>query len=98
MPTFVCRIKLTDQGVRNIKASPERQRQAVAMAEQMGAKVVSRHVIMGGEYDASMVIEAPDGDTVARFAMALSSQGNVRTTTSRVLTPEEFERIVAELP
>jgi uncharacterized protein with GYD domain len=98
MPTFVCRIRLTDQGVRNIKGSPERQRQAVAMAEQMGVKVVSRHVIMGGDYDGAMVIEAPDGDTLARFVMALSSQGNVRTTTNRVLTPEEFERIVASLP
>jgi uncharacterized protein with GYD domain len=98
MPTFVCRIKLTDQGVRNIKGAPERQRQALAMAEQMGAKVVSLHMIMGGDHDAAVVLEAPDGAIVARFALWLSSQGNVRTTTNRVLSLEEFERIVADLP
>jgi uncharacterized protein with GYD domain len=98
MPTFVCLLKLTDQGVRNIKEVPERARQSVAMAEEMGAKIVSQHVIMGGEHDAAIVLEAPDGEIAGRFALWLSSRGNVRTTTNRLLTLEEFERTVAALP
>jgi uncharacterized protein with GYD domain len=43
-------------------------------------------------------MEAPDGDTVAKFALMAGSQGSVRTKTARAWTEAEFHKIVADLP
>jgi uncharacterized protein with GYD domain len=43
-------------------------------------------------------IEAPNGDAMAKFALAQGSTGNVRGKTARAWTREEFMIIVSELP
>ena len=45
-----------------------------------------------------LIAEVPDGDTMAKFALAVASQGNVRTRTIRGWTESEFQKIVADLP
>ena len=42
--------------------------------------------------------DAPDGDVMAKFALAVGSQGNVRTSTTRAWSEKEFAKIVSELP
>ena len=37
------------------------------------------------------MIEAPDGDAMAKFALALGMQGNAGTRTSRAWTMAEFK-------
>jgi uncharacterized protein with GYD domain len=39
-----------------------------------------------------------NGDDVAKFALSLSSQGNVRTRTSRAWSEPEFLKLLSELP
>jgi uncharacterized protein with GYD domain len=51
-----------------------------------------------GEYDYVAVGEAPSDEVATTFALALGSLGNVRTTTLRAYTKEEFGAMVKKLP
>jgi uncharacterized protein with GYD domain len=43
-------------------------------------------------------VEAPSGDHIAKFALAVGSLGNIRSRTSRLWTEEEYVKMVSELP
>ena len=49
-----------------------------------------------GAYDLVSILEAADDEVVTAFAQALSSEGNVRTTTMRAFDPAEMREIVAK--
>jgi len=45
-----------------------------------------------------MILDTPNGDNAAKFALALGAQGNVRTRTARAWPQSEFEKLISELP
>src|SRR5262249_24743271 len=96
MPTYISLIRLTDQGIRDVKGAPDRQRQAVQRAEQEGGNLTI-YVTMG-EYDSVAILEAPDDQAAMRGLLALEAQGNIRTTTLKAFSREEFEQVVRSLP
>ena len=51
-----------------------------------------------GQYDAVAVIEAPDDEAVARFSIAIGSQGNVRIESMRAFDEDQFHSLVRNLP
>jgi len=97
MATYLVLFNLTEQGVRDIKSAPDRIRRNAEATASRGAKVVSWYLTMG-QYDAAAIIEAPDDATLAAGLLALGAQGNVRTTTLRAFSLEEFEKIVGAIP
>ncbi len=97
MPGYITLMKYTPQGLANIKASPERIKQAKAAAERMGIRVVGVWVTMG-EYDLVTIGDAPDDQTQAAFNLALAKLGNVATQTMRALSEDEFAQVVSKLP
>ena len=97
MPTFICSVNWTDQGIQNIKEAPHRAEAARALLEKMGGTVKDVYITTG-DRDILLIVEAPDGDVMAKFALAVASQGNVRTSTTRGWTEAEFAKIVSELP
>ena len=97
MPTYIGLYKLTDQGIKNIKDAPGRVEEAIKGAETMGGKVIGVYTVMG-EYDYVTIGEFPSDETQMAFTMALGSRGNVRTTTLKAFTKEEFAQIVKKLP
>ncbi len=97
MPHYVYLMKLTDQGVKSIKEAPARAEASFKAAEAMGGKVEGFFLTMG-EYDYVSFGEAPNDEVAATFALALASQGNVKTTTLRAFTREEFAGLVKKLP
>ena len=96
MPTYISLIKWTDQGIRNVKGTPDRQRQVMQRAEQAGGKLTIYMTM--GEYDAVAIVEAPDDQAAMRGLVALGAEGNVRTTTLKAFSQEEFEQVVRSLP
>jgi uncharacterized protein with GYD domain len=54
--------------------------------------------LTSGDSDLLAIIEAPNGDAVAKLAMTLGAQGNIRTRTVRAWTEPEFMKLVSELP
>lgn len=96
MATYILLTSWTDQGIRNVKQAPERLRQAEERLRAAGAKLTAWYLTFG-PYDNAAIVEAPDDETMARFVLALASQGNVRTTTLKAFTRDEFERLVQGL-
>jgi len=58
--------------------------------------VTSLYTVMG-EYDYVAIGEAPSDEVGMTFLLGLGSQGNVRTTTLRAFTRDEFAQMVKKL-
>jgi uncharacterized protein with GYD domain len=96
LATYLLLCNWTEQGLRSIKEAPERRRRATQLAEQLGCKIVGVFMTLG-PYDLTIRVEAPDDETIARLALSIAAQGNLRTTTLKAFPAEEFERIVGSL-
>ena len=97
MPLYITLLKFTDQGIRDIKNNKKTQEEGVKRCEKMGAKFLGFYMTMG-EYDAVAVTECSSDEAAVAAVLAGSSDGNIRTTTLRAFTPEEFEKIISKLP
>ena len=64
MATFISLLKFTDQGVRNIKDSPDRYEAFRAMAEKLGVRVKDLYYTVG-HYDIVAVMEGSDEAVVS---------------------------------
>ena len=97
MPHFIMLMKLTGQGIKDIKSAPERIEAGIKGYEKMGGKVLGFYGVLG-EYDYIAIGEAPSDEVATAFSLALSSEGNVKTTTLRAFTREELAAMVKKLP
>jgi uncharacterized protein with GYD domain len=98
MATYVMTFSLTLQGIQNVKDIPGRVEAAKKMVKSMGGEVKAFYGILGADYDTMFILEAPDDESVGRMALAISSLGNVRTSTHRAFSEEEFGKLISELP
>jgi len=96
MATYVGLIQFKDQGIRNIKDTVKRGDAAIAEAEKMGMKIVEEYWTMGA-YDAVVVFEAPDDETMSAFMLKIGSLGNVTSQTLRAFRRNEMEQILAKI-
>jgi uncharacterized protein with GYD domain len=96
MATYVGLIQFADQGIRNIKDTVKRGDAAMAEAEKMGMKVVEGFWTMGA-YDAVVVFDAPDDETMSAFMLKIGSLGNVKSHTMRAFRRNEMEKILAKI-
>jgi uncharacterized protein with GYD domain len=94
---FVCMINWTEQGIRAVKNSPKRSKAAKELAKKLGVEIKDLY-LTSGDSDLLIILEAANGDSVAKFAMAVGSEGNVRTRTFRAWTEAEYQKLIAELP
>ena len=94
---FILSVNFTDQGIRGIKDAPKRAQVARDIAKKVGVEIKQVY-LTSGESDLLVMLETPNGDNVAKFALALGMQGNARTRTARAWTMEEFQKLVSELP
>lgn len=97
MATYVTLYSFTDQGIRAIKQSPARLQSAIKNGEAAGLKVLAAYYTEG-PYDLVVVSEAANEKAAVAFALTTASMGNVRSTTMRAYSPEEFSEIVALMP
>ena len=97
MPSYIVLIKLTDQGIKDIKNAPQRIEAATKALEAMGGKMTGLYVTMG-EYDYVAIGEGPSDEVAMTFLLGLGAAGNVKTTTLKAFTMEEFAGLVKKLP
>jgi len=97
MATYFVMFRLTQKGIENVKDVPARVKLARKKFEDLGGNVVGFYALMG-QYDTVFIVEAQNGETVAKAALAISSLGNVRSEILPAFTEEEFSRVVADLP
>ena len=97
MPTYIGLVKLTDQGIRNVKETTKRAKSFREMAELVGVKV--REILWTmGRYDLVLVIDAPNDETMSRVALRLGMMGNVKTETLKAFSAQEMDKILEGLP
>jgi uncharacterized protein with GYD domain len=97
MPMFICTLNWTDQGIRSVKESPKRAQAARDLAKKLGVEIKEVY-LTSGDSDLLLILDTPDGDNVAKFALALGSLGNVRSRTARAWPQAEFQKLISELP
>jgi uncharacterized protein with GYD domain len=97
MPTFIAMLSWTDQGIRNVKDSPKRLQAAREAAKKLGVEI-KQVFLTTGEFDLLSILEAADGDNVAKLIMLLGSQGNLRSRTVRAWPEAEYIKLASELP
>jgi uncharacterized protein with GYD domain len=97
MATYIMLINYTDQGIRNIKDSPNRLDAAKALAQELGGEFKQTYLTLGS-YDLVAVVELPDDAAAAKFALTIGNLGNIRTTTLKAFNEAEYRDIIAALP
>lgn len=97
MPTFMCFLNWTEKAAMAATDAPKRHAGAKALAEKLGGRLVSSYVTTG-QFDVVLTLEMPNGDAMTKYAIALMKTGNVRTTTVRAFSPEEFGKLAADAP
>jgi len=97
MSTYVVLIRLTDQGIRNVKETTKRAERFQEMAEKSGVKV--REILWTmGRYDLVLVIDALNDETMSRLALGLGMLGNAKTETLKAFSAQEMDQIIMGLP
>ena len=97
MPMYVTLIRYPEQGIKTFKDLPSRLEETRKAGEAVGAKLVAFYLTMG-QYDAVVVSEARDDETVATLALAAGGRGNVRTETLRAFAEDEAKKLAAAVP
>ncbi len=97
MAKYIVLLNYTQQGISKVKDSPHRAEAARALARECGAEMKEIYLTLG-DTDIVAHVEADSDEAMARFALAVGSQGNVRSKTLRAFTEDEFREIVQSLP
>jgi uncharacterized protein with GYD domain len=97
MATYVILMNLTEKGIKEIKDAPARIAQVEKALEAAGGKMLAFYCVMGA-YDYVSIAEGPGDETALAQLLALGMAGNVRTTTLKAFTREEFAAILKKLP
>ena len=95
MPTYISLGNFTDQGIRNIKDIRTRAERSEQLAREVGGSLTAYPTM--GPYDVVFVLEAPDDKAAARFFLAIGAMGNLRTTTLKAISREEFFEAASSL-
>lgn len=94
MSIYMLLCNYTDQGVRTIKDLPTRRAASREKASKLGVEIKSAWLALGA-YDVILQLEARDEETVAKFVLSLATMGNLRTTTLRLFSDADYEKIVS---
>ena len=96
MATYIALMNWTDQGIKNVKGSPERLDAARKLAKKLGCELRDFYMTLGA-YDMISVLEAPNDDAVAKFVLSTASAGNIRTTTLKAFSEADYRKLLGAL-
>ena len=96
MERYVVLAKFTDQGIKDVKNAPKRIDGAAKLAESLGGKLVDFYLVMG-EYDYVLVVDVPNTEVVTSGILTIGAIGNVRATTLRAFSEDQFTKIIKKM-
>jgi uncharacterized protein with GYD domain len=96
MATFIISMSWTDQAIRAIEKPQERAQFGRQLAKKFGVEYKELYLTTG-DSDLMVIVQAPSMEHVAKFALSLSSRGNVRTRTCQAWPEAEYMQLVSEL-
>ncbi|WP_044871428.1 GYD domain-containing protein [Pseudomonas sp. LFM046] len=92
MATFIALASFTDQGIRNVRESPDRFAAFKALAESLGVSVKDAYWTVG-HYDLVLIVEGSE-EAATTLLLKAGSLGNVRTQTLRGFSEQEFRQLL----
>ncbi len=96
MATYLMLLNWTDQGIRTVKEAPKRLDAAKKLAKDLGGEIKTVYMTHGS-FDLAEVVEMPNDEKMASFVLQVGSHGNVRTTTLKAYSEDEYRKIVGGL-
>ena len=96
MAMYLMLLNWTDQGIRNVKESPKRMDAAKKLAKDLGGEIKTVFMTQGS-FDLVFVADMPNDEKVAAFVLKLGSLGNVRTTTLKAYSEDDYRKIIGGL-
>lgn len=96
MATYILLMNWTDQGIKNVKDSPKRLDAARGLAKKHGCELRDFYMAIG-KYDMIAVLEAPDDEAAAKFALTTAGGGNIRTTTVKAFSEDAYRKVIGAL-
>lgn len=96
MATYVMLMKWTEQGAADITDGKQGREAGKKAAKALGVTWKRSYLVMG-EYDVIVIAEAPDDETIAKFALLGAMSGAVNTKTMRAFTEAEADELVGSL-
>jgi uncharacterized protein with GYD domain len=96
MASYVMLFHFTHQGIEHVKQSPDRVDALRKICNRYGAKIKDFYALLG-QYDSLFIVEAPNDETVAKLALYIAEQGNVRVETHRAFSEAEFRKLLSEV-
>ena len=97
MALFIILGRYTQEGIKNMKESPQRLEAAKKVAESVGGSIKEFYYTLG-RYDFIAITEAPNYDAVLKALMTIGSTGAIRTETLQALPFEKAIDIIKGLP
>lgn len=96
MTTYIMLMNWTEQGAKNVRDSPKRLDAARKQLGDMGGSFKAFYLTMG-EFDMVAVVEAPDDAVLARFALMLAANGNLKSRTLKAFPEFAYREIISSL-
>ncbi|HET7365270.1 MAG TPA: GYD domain-containing protein [Burkholderiales bacterium] len=95
MAINVSLVNLTDQGIRNIKDSPQRAKAFRELCKQQGVQI--RELLWTtGPYDMVLIAEGTE-EALSAVLLSVAKLGNVRTQSMRAMDQEAFQRVLEKV-
>ena len=90
MPRYMAQVAYTAEAWAALTKNPTDRREPIqALAQSMGGQLIDAYFHFG-EYDLTLIFEAPDDTTATAMLLAAVSAGHLRATrTTRLMTVEE---------
>jgi uncharacterized protein with GYD domain len=95
VPTFIALFNWTEQGAKAYKDSPSRAEAFNEQAAGLGVRLKDVYWT-AGPYDLVGILEAADEESASAAMLQLASAGNVRTTTMRAYSSDEFKSVISK--
>ena len=93
MPSYIMLSNWTDQGIRQVKDSPDRLDAARKLCSQHGAEITAFYMTLGA-YDMVIIIDAPNDDAFAKLAISIAKGGNIRSASLKAFDEDQYRKII----
>jgi uncharacterized protein with GYD domain len=97
MRTYILLANWTAEGMKTVRDTVQRGQDARDLLQRMGGEVKALYWTPG-PYNIVAILDAPDDDTVATVALAITSRGTTRATIVRAFDENTVSKLLARLP
>ena len=89
MAKYIIISRLTDEGAKTLKRTPDRLKIVNKELEGMGVKVLQQFAVLG-DFDFLNIVEAEDIHAVSKAVVEIASRGSIKTETYSAIPIDEF--------